>query len=32
MAFVTEDELNQARVEAKEIWENFCNDLNAYDG
>ena len=30
--WITEDELNQARVEAKEIWENFCNDLEACDG
>tara|TARA_R100001509_G_C4829973_1_gene202948 strand:- start:637 stop:966 length:330 start_codon:yes stop_codon:yes gene_type:complete len=30
--WITEDEINQAKVEAKEIWENFCNDLEACDG
>ena len=30
--WITEDDLKQVKVQAKEIWEDFCADLDAREG
>ena len=30
--WITKDELKEVKVQAKEIWEDFCADLHAREG